>query len=132
MSPRRTLGLFCWACVLVSSLLLLFLSATRTHAAPQGTSYKVVRRMPVGGDGGWDYILVDPDGHRIYISRGDHMMVVDEVSGKVVAEQPRHVMLRESINHLAHHRGQLTVYLRLNDVPVPAIYGPSADDQRFG
>lgn len=53
------------------------------------------------------------------------------VGGKVVAEQPRHVMLRDSINHLAHHRGQLTVYLRLNDVPVPAIYGPSADDQRF-
>jgi uncharacterized damage-inducible protein DinB len=53
------------------------------------------------------------------------------VATKVVAEQPRHVMLRESINHLAHHRGQLTVYLRLNDVPVPSIYGPSADDQRF-
>lgn len=53
------------------------------------------------------------------------------VAGKTVSEQPRHVMLRDSINHLAHHRGQLTVYLRLNDVPVPAIYGPSADDQRF-
>jgi uncharacterized damage-inducible protein DinB len=53
------------------------------------------------------------------------------VSGKVVSEQPRHIMLRDSINHLAHHRGQLTVYLRLNDVPVPAVYGPSADDYRF-
>jgi uncharacterized damage-inducible protein DinB len=53
------------------------------------------------------------------------------VAGKVVAEHPRHVMMRDSINHLAHHRGQLTVYLRLNDVAVPAIYGPSADDQRF-
>ena len=53
------------------------------------------------------------------------------VSGKTVAEQPRYVMMRESINHLAHHRGQLTVYLRLNEVPVPAVYGPSADDQRF-
>ena len=53
------------------------------------------------------------------------------VAGKTVSEQPRHVMLRDSINHLAHHRGQLTVSLRLNDVPVPAIYGPSADDQRF-
>jgi uncharacterized damage-inducible protein DinB len=51
--------------------------------------------------------------------------------GQVVAEAPRYVMLQDSINHLAHHRGQLTVYLRLNDVPVPAIYGPSADDQRF-
>ena len=40
-------------------------------------------------------------------------------------------MLRDTFAHLAHHRGQLTVYLRLNDVPVPAIYGPSADDTRF-
>jgi uncharacterized damage-inducible protein DinB len=54
-----------------------------------------------------------------------------KAGGKVVQERPRHVMLRDAINHLAHHRGQLTVYLRLNDVPVPAIYGPSADDQRF-
>jgi uncharacterized damage-inducible protein DinB len=53
------------------------------------------------------------------------------VAGKTVAEHPRHVMMRDSINHLAHHRGQLTVYLRLNDLPVPAVYGPSADDQRF-
>lgn len=53
------------------------------------------------------------------------------VAGRVVAEHPRHVMLRDSINHLAHHRGQLTVYLRMNDVLVPAIYGPSADDTRF-
>lgn len=49
----------------------------------------------------------------------------------VVLDQPRHEVLRDTINHLAHHRGQLTVYLRLLDVPVPAIYGPSADDQSF-
>jgi uncharacterized damage-inducible protein DinB len=53
------------------------------------------------------------------------------VSGKVVDEKPRHVVLRETLMHLAHHRGQLTVYLRLNDVPVPSIYGPTADDPRF-
>lgn len=53
------------------------------------------------------------------------------VGGKVVIEKPRHEMIRDSINHLSHHRGQLTVYLRLNDIPVPSIYGPSADDQRF-
>jgi uncharacterized damage-inducible protein DinB len=51
--------------------------------------------------------------------------------GKVVMEAPRHVVLRDTLNHLAHHRGQLTVYLRLNEQPVPAIYGPSADDQQF-
>jgi uncharacterized damage-inducible protein DinB len=51
--------------------------------------------------------------------------------GKVVADVPRHVMLRETINHWAHHRGQMTVYLRLMDAKVPAIYGPSADDGTF-
>lgn len=54
------------------------------------------------------------------------------VGGRVVSEEPRYIMLRDGVfNHLAHHRGQLTVYLRLNDVPVPAIYGPSADDGGF-
>ena len=51
--------------------------------------------------------------------------------GQVVLNQPRYVVLRDTMNHLAHHRGQLTVYLRLNDCTVPAIYGPSADDRQF-
>jgi uncharacterized damage-inducible protein DinB len=55
------------------------------------------------------------------------------VGGKVVSEQPRHIALRDAVfNHLAHHRGQLTVYLRLNNAPVPSIYGPSADEGNFG
>jgi uncharacterized damage-inducible protein DinB len=36
-----------------------------------------------------------------------------------------------TLNHWVHHRGQLTVYMRLNDIPVPSIYGPSADDKSF-
>ena len=51
--------------------------------------------------------------------------------GQVVMNQPRHIVLRDTLNHLSHHRGQLTVYLRLLDQKVPAIYGPSADDQQF-
>jgi uncharacterized damage-inducible protein DinB len=51
--------------------------------------------------------------------------------GQVVMEQPRHVMIRDTINHWAHHRGQMTVYLRLMGAKVPALYGPSADDNRF-
>jgi len=51
--------------------------------------------------------------------------------GKVVSDAPRHIVIRDTLNHLSHHRGQLTVYLRLLDRTVPAIYGPSADDQRF-
>ena len=38
-------------------------------------------------------------------------------------------VLRNTINHFVHHRGQLTVYLRLNDVPLPSLYGPTADEQ---
>lgn len=46
--------------------------------------------------------------------------------------QPRHVVLRSSVmNHMIHHRAQLTVYLRMNDLKVPGLYGPSADDQKF-
>jgi uncharacterized damage-inducible protein DinB len=48
---------------------------------------------------------------------------------RVVFELPRLVVVRTAgLNHLVHHRGQLSVYLRLLDVPVPAIYGPSADE----
>src|SRR5258708_5171829 len=48
--------------------------------------------------------------------------------GKVVSEEPRHIAIRGSINHWAHHRGQLTVYLRMLNAPVPAVYGPTADE----
>lgn len=52
--------------------------------------------------------------------------------GKVVSETPRHIVIRDTLNHLAHHRGQMTVYLRLLGAKVPSIYGPSADDKSFG
>ena len=51
--------------------------------------------------------------------------------GKVMVEGTRYVMIRDTVlSHLAHHRGQLTVYLRLLSSSVPAIYGPSADEGR--
>ena len=50
------------------------------------------------------------------------------VGGRVVAEEARHRVICDHFSHWAHHRGQLTVYLRLLDVPVPCIYGPTADD----
>ncbi len=46
----------------------------------------------------------------------------------VLDEKPRYIMIIDTFSHLAHHRGQLTVYLRLNDQPVPSIYGPTADE----
>ena len=49
--------------------------------------------------------------------------------GKTIFTMPKAAVWRGFVlNHLVHHRGQLSVYLRLNDVPVPAIYGPSADE----
>jgi uncharacterized damage-inducible protein DinB len=52
-------------------------------------------------------------------------------SGTVVMTAPRLVVIADTFTHLSHHRGQLTVYLRLNDKPVPSVYGPSADDRSF-
>lgn len=52
--------------------------------------------------------------------------------GETILTMPKVAVLRGFVmNHLIHHRGQLTVYLRLNDIPVPAIYGPSADEGQF-
>jgi uncharacterized damage-inducible protein DinB len=51
--------------------------------------------------------------------------------GQVVQETPRWEMIQDTINHWAHHRGQMTVYLRLMGAKVPSIYGPSADDKQF-
>jgi uncharacterized damage-inducible protein DinB len=49
--------------------------------------------------------------------------------GVTLMTLPKIAMLRSFVmNHIIHHRGQFTVYLRLNDVPVPSIYGPSADE----
>jgi uncharacterized damage-inducible protein DinB len=53
-----------------------------------------------------------------------------QAGGKTIFSLPRTAALRGFIlNHIIHHRGQLSVYLRLNNVPVPSIYGPSADEQ---
>lgn len=51
---------------------------------------------------------------------------------RVIFTQPRGAVVRNHINHLIHHRGQLTVYLRLIDVPLPSIYGPTADERPPG
>jgi hypothetical protein len=47
---------------------------------------------------------------------------------KVFMSSPRGETVRQHLSHLVHHRGQLTVYLRLVDVPLPSIYGPTADE----
>jgi uncharacterized damage-inducible protein DinB len=63
---------------------------------------------------------------------GDHAMMEPWAllsAGKPIFSMPRVAVLRGMVmNHLIHHRAQLGVYLRMNDIPVPAIYGPSADE----
>jgi uncharacterized damage-inducible protein DinB len=48
--------------------------------------------------------------------------------GHVLFTMPRGANIRSTLNHLIHHRGQLSVYFRLVDVPVPSMYGPTADE----
>jgi uncharacterized damage-inducible protein DinB len=53
-------------------------------------------------------------------------------AGKTVMSMPKSVVMRSTImNHLIHHRAQLGVFLRLNEVAIPGMYGPSADEQKF-
>jgi hypothetical protein len=55
-----------------------------------------------------------------------------KVSGRTVATNPKFTVYRRTVlNHMVHHRGQLTVYLRLLGVPVPSVYGPTADEPNF-
>ena len=52
-----------------------------------------------------------------------------KMGDQVLFTAKRYEVVRQHISHLAHHRGQLTVYLRLLDVPLPSIYGPTADEK---
>jgi uncharacterized damage-inducible protein DinB len=54
-----------------------------------------------------------------------------KANGQLLYSSPKIVDVGTTLNHWVHHRGQLTVYMRLNDIPVPSIYGPSADDKNF-
>lgn len=58
-------------------------------AAPLAAqSYHVTHSYTLGGDGGWDYVALDTAGHRLFITRGDRVMVVDQATGKLLAEIP--------------------------------------------
>ena len=55
-----------------------------------------------------------------------------KMGDRVIFTLPKAAVVRQNISHLVHHRGQLSVYLRLIDVPVPSIYGPTADEKMPG
>jgi DinB family len=71
----------------------------------------------------------------ILVSKSDAEMMVPwslKRGGQTIFSMPRVAVWRSFVvNHIIHHRGQLSVFLRLNDVPVPSIYGPSADEGTF-
>ena len=67
---------------------ILSVSLTAVAIAAAGPGYHVVKTYKVGGDGGWDYLTADADAHRLYISRGTHVIVLDSESGKTVGDIP--------------------------------------------
>jgi YVTN family beta-propeller protein len=65
--------------------------AAALPAVAQSTApghYAITNRFPVGGDGGWDYLTIDTAGHRLFITRTDRVMVVDQATGKLLGEIP--------------------------------------------
>src|SRR6516164_3570075 len=57
-------------------------------SVPAYADWKVTGTFHVGGPGGWDYLTVDPQAHRLYVPRSTHTMVIDSDSGKVIADIP--------------------------------------------
>jgi hypothetical protein len=90
MQKNRFFDVLFGACVLAALFLVVPLLPVRgiRAAAPQASVYRILRRIRVGGEGRWDYLRVDPDTHRLFISRGTHVMIVDENSGKVLGDIP--------------------------------------------
>src|SRR5271165_468867 len=71
-------------------MLALFLATATIAAIPAAAqkSYKLADRVKLGGEGGWDYLTYDPDGKRVFITRGTHVMVIDAASLKVTGDIP--------------------------------------------
>jgi|SRR5437867_4089319 len=103
------------------------------------------KHLDLGGAGGYSYESTDnllgmfdknvKEARSAIASSKDADFKVDwslKRGDRVLFTQPRSEVVRQHINHLIHHRGQLTVYLRLIDVPVPSIYGPTADEKMPG
>jgi DNA-binding beta-propeller fold protein YncE len=67
------------------------LTASHLPAAPQttdGSGYHLIKKVKLGGTGGWDYLEVDPATHRLFVSRGTHYVVVDPDQGKIIGDIP--------------------------------------------
>src|SRR5260221_12558543 len=72
--------------LIVTALTLLVFAGLQP--APAQTDWEVVKTFQIGGDGGWDYLTVDPRTHRLYVPRTTHTMGIDAESGKPIADIP--------------------------------------------
>src|SRR6185437_8642578 len=72
----------------VSALSLSFVFLAGFLPATAQNNWQVTKTLPVGGVGGWDYLTVDAPGHRLFVPRSTHTMVLDEDSGKVLGDIP--------------------------------------------
>ena len=84
MPVRWVLGMLTRACVLAVAFFIL--SPALFQAAPQDSGYRVLRNIPLGGEGGWDYVTVDSAARRVYIPRSTHILVIDADSGKQIGD----------------------------------------------
>jgi outer membrane protein assembly factor BamB len=109
--------------------------AALAFAAPQSSGYHLVKKVTLGGDGGWDYLNVDSDTHRVFISHATHVMVVDP-DGNVVGDIPNlkgthGAALAPEFNHGFTSNGQsnsvtmfdLKTLQTIKEIPLPAM-GP--------
>src|SRR5947207_15924699 len=71
--------------LVLASAFILFGSSLTVLAQSETT---VTKTLPIGGEGGWDYLTVDPQTHRLYVPRSTHTMVIDSESGKTIADLP--------------------------------------------
>src|SRR5260370_22590673 len=69
--------------IITAFILVLF---TGVLPAVAQTDWEVAKTFHVGGEGGWDYLTVDPDTHRLYVTRSTHTLVIDGDSGKTIAD----------------------------------------------
>ncbi len=83
MSTRIRLG-----SALVTAALACSLMGAFTSGAQGSSGYHILKTLPVGGDEGWDYVAVDSDARRVYLSHGTHVVVLDADSGAVVGDIP--------------------------------------------
>ena len=99
-------------------------AGSKVKPAPKGTSEALIKALDEAAAAARDAFQNTNDEH---LKTPWKLLA----RGKVVMEAPRSEMIQDTLNHWSHHRGQMTVYLRLMGSKVPALYGPSADEQRF-